>query len=128
MQVRDVVVDTSTSPEPFGRVIVEAMLSGKPVIASYEGGAAEIIEHGHSGILIAPSDPDSLAGWIKHLLGDPRLVRDLAEAGRRRAMENFGLTQALARIEEFVHAAVPAGRGALAPSWRGARVAPGRSN
>ena len=64
MQLCDVVVHTSTAPEPFGRVIVEAMLARRPVIASDAGGAAEIIEHGRSGLLIRPGVPQVLAEAI----------------------------------------------------------------
>jgi glycosyltransferase involved in cell wall biosynthesis len=126
MQLCDVVVHTSTAPEPFGRVIVEAMLSGKPVIASDSGGAAEIIEHGHSGVLIPPGDPVSLAGWISHLLTDHRLAGDLAAAGRQRAIENFGLDRALAAIEAAVRAAVPPANPLAPRFWRGGRIAQDR--
>jgi glycosyltransferase involved in cell wall biosynthesis len=47
----DVVAHTSTAPEPFGRVIVEAMLCEKPVIAAAAGGAAELITHGETGLV-----------------------------------------------------------------------------
>ena len=53
MQLCDVVVHTSIAPEPFGRVIVEAMLAGRPVIASAAGGAKEIVEDGRSGGSVA---------------------------------------------------------------------------
>ena len=43
MAACDLVAHTSTSPEPFGRVIVEAMLSGTPVVAAASGGAVELV-------------------------------------------------------------------------------------
>jgi glycosyltransferase involved in cell wall biosynthesis len=52
MAACDLVTHTSTAPEPFGRVIVEAMLCGTPVIAAGAGGATELIEHGKTGWLI----------------------------------------------------------------------------
>lgn len=106
MQLCDLVVHTSTAPEPFGRVIVEAMLSGRPVIASNAGGAAEIVEHGRSGILIAPGDPRILADWIQRVLSERRLAQELAAAGHCRAISCFALEATLTRIDEFVRGVV----------------------
>ena len=75
------IVHTSTAPEPFGRVIVEGMLAGRPVIASDAGGAAEIVENGDSGLLTPPGDPTLLAGALRRLLADPLFARRLADAG-----------------------------------------------
>ena len=66
MSAVDIVAHTSTSPEPFGRVIVEAMLARKPVIATAAGGAAEIISHGHDGVLVPAVEFTTARG------GDPR--------------------------------------------------------
>lgn len=109
MQLCNVVVHTSTAPEPFGRVIVEAMLARRPVIASDAGGAAEIIEHGRSGVLIRPGEPQALAEAVAALLKDPHLAADLADMGQRRAHGRFGLDAALARIDAYI-AGILAGR------------------
>ncbi len=50
----DVITHTSTAPEPFGRVIVEAMLCGRPIIASEAGGVVELVEPGVDGWLVSP--------------------------------------------------------------------------
>jgi glycosyltransferase involved in cell wall biosynthesis len=102
MQLCDVVVHASIAPEPFGRVVVEAMLSGRPVIASKAGGIAEIVEDGRSGLLIEPGDPDVLAAAIRRLLDDRALAGQLADAGRRRALASFGLAANLAQIDAFL--------------------------
>ncbi|MEG4172930.1 glycosyltransferase [Microcoleus sp. S13_D1] len=47
MAICDLVAHTSTAPEPFGRVIVEAMLCGRPIVAAQSGWAIELIEPGH---------------------------------------------------------------------------------
>jgi glycosyltransferase involved in cell wall biosynthesis len=57
MAACDLVVHSSTAPEPFGRVIVEAMLCGRPVIASQAGGAVELVEQGLTGYLVPPGEP-----------------------------------------------------------------------
>ncbi len=64
MAACDVITHCSTSPEPFGRVIVEAMLAKTPVIASDAGGAQEIIEHGDSGYLFPIGNSDKLIQCI----------------------------------------------------------------
>ena len=123
MQLCDVVVHASIAPEPFGRVIVEAMLSGRPVIASDAGGAAEIIEDGRSGLLIPPGDAVVLASSLQRLLTDRPLARQLADAGRRRALACFGLDATLAQIDKFL-ATVVAQPGARArpPAGAGSRA------
>jgi glycosyltransferase involved in cell wall biosynthesis len=85
----DVVVHASTRPEPFGRVIVEAMACGRAVIAAPSGGAAELFEDGVSALGCPPGDPDALAAAVARLVGDAGLRRALGEAGRRAAAARF---------------------------------------
>lgn len=75
-----VVVQSSTSPEGFGRVVVEAMAAGRPVVGTADGGVVEIIEDGVTGRLVPPGAPDALGTVITELLGDPTAAREL---GRR---------------------------------------------
>lgn len=64
----DVVVHASTDPEGFGRVVVEAMALGRPVIATNIGAPPEIIAAGETGWLVPPADPDALAVAIDRAL------------------------------------------------------------
>ena len=73
----DVVVHTSMRPEPFGRVILEGMLLGKPVVASAAGGVPELIRDGDTGFLTTPGRRRRLAERLIPLLQDA----DLAAAG-----------------------------------------------
>ena len=57
----DVVVNASTDPEAFGRVIVEAQAMGRPVIGTDHGAARETIEAGQTGWLVRPGDPGAMA-------------------------------------------------------------------
>ncbi len=66
--VADVVVSASTSPEGFGRVIVEAQAMGRPVIATAHGGAQETITPGETGWLVPPGDAAALAAALAHCL------------------------------------------------------------
>lgn len=78
--------------EPFGRTVVEAMALGTPVVATSVGGPGEIVEDGVSGRLVAPRDPQALAGAVLELLGRDGTRERMAEAGRA-AARRFGLEQ-----------------------------------
>lgn len=91
MAACDLVTHTSTAPEPFGRVIVEAMLSGRPIIAANAGGAAELINHGRNGWLCPPDQPAKLAELITDVIEDPQRTRIIAEAARFKANWKFDL-------------------------------------
>lgn len=74
LALSDVVLHTSTTPEPFGRTFLEGMALGRAVIASNEGGPLDVIENGVDGLLIAPRDPQLLADAVLRLL-DSRELR-----------------------------------------------------
>ncbi|MEU6246348.1 glycosyltransferase family 4 protein [Glycomyces sp. NPDC047010] len=72
--------------EPFGLVIVEAMAAGLPVVCSaVKHGPLEIIQSEENGLLVPPMKPTALANALRRLMGDPRLRRKLADAGRTTA-------------------------------------------
>lgn len=79
----------AASAEPLGRVILESMALGTPVVAPRAAGPAELIEHEDSGLLVAPDDADALAGGILRMLGEPGLGARLAGGARRRVQERF---------------------------------------
>jgi len=65
--------------ESFGKVLIEAMLAGKTVVASRVGGVPEVLRWGERGLLVSPESPDSLAEGILRLLEDPELQQRLTE-------------------------------------------------
>jgi len=85
----DIVVHASTSPEPFGRVIAEAMACGKAVIVTAAGGALEIVTSGHDAIAIAPGDASALADSIRQLASAALLRAQLGAAARETAVNRF---------------------------------------
>ena len=84
-----VVVHASLTPEPFGNVIVEAMLLGRAVVAADEGGPREIITHGTDGLLVSPRDPSALAEAVARLLKDDDFRRFLGKNAVTSACERF---------------------------------------
>jgi glycosyltransferase involved in cell wall biosynthesis len=77
--------------EPFGRVVVEGMAMGVPVVATAEGGPAEIIEDGKNGVLLPPRSPDRWAQEVERLLADPERRGAIADSARRRVHERYAL-------------------------------------
>ncbi|MDC0766631.1 glycogen synthase [Streptomyces sp. HD] len=81
--------------EPLGIVNLEAMACGTPVVASQVGGIPEVVEDGKTGLLV-PLDDDAeafeagLAQALDSVIGDPETARRMGEAGRERAVGEFG--------------------------------------
>ena len=102
----DVYVHPSVRAEPFGRGIVEAMLLGKPVLASALGGPLEIVVGGATGLFFLPGDTPGLAHMMSALMGDPERRERFGAAGRRRAETNFSAERVAAEIMDIIYATV----------------------
>lgn len=74
----DMLLATSYASETFGIGPVEAQACGLPVVASNFGGFPEVIEEGKTGLLVAPRDPQALAGAVQSLLAEPNRLRAMA--------------------------------------------------
>lgn len=96
LRAADIVVHSSVYPEPFGRVVVEGMLAGKPVVAANAGGVAEVASDGETALLVPPGNVDALARAIARLVTDPNLRAQLGARGRAHARANFS-RQAMVR-------------------------------
>lgn len=102
----DIFLFTSIWPEPFGRVLVEAMAAGVAVVGATTGGAAEILSEGETALTFAPGDADGLADQVARLIETPALRQRLVENGRRQAVEKFDIQRMTAEIEAFLQALV----------------------
>ena len=98
----DLFLFTSVWPEPFGRVIVEAMASGVPVVGTATGGAAEILVENENALLFPPGDAIGLAERIARLVESPDLRRRLAKGGRQTALDKFDLQRMTTDIEAYL--------------------------
>ena len=99
MAAFDVFVLPSTRPDPFPNVVLEAMASGKPVIATAHGGPAEQLLNGETGYLVSPTKPEQLVDALEVLIADPELRRRMGEAGQKRLINNFTTDRYMQQIE-----------------------------
>ena len=102
----DLVAHTSIAPEPFGRVIVEAMLCGTPVVAASEGGAMELVEPDKTGWLSPPGDSEKLAAIINRCREQPEQARELAHHAQLQASQRFELSTINQQIDKLLHQVV----------------------
>jgi glycosyltransferase involved in cell wall biosynthesis len=75
--------------EALGRVTIEAMKLGKPVVGAAAGATPELIRHGWNGFLYEPGNAADLARWIKSLCRDPQAAREMGDRGKAWANEAF---------------------------------------
>ena len=87
----DILVHPSREPEPFGRTVAEAMMSGLPVVATNHGGLPEVVNYKglSGGFLVPPRDPEALAARIRELVDHPSLREELGEKARLMALDRF---------------------------------------
>ena len=86
--------------EGMGRVLVEAMAAGRPIVASRVGGIPDLVTHGETGLLVTPRDEAALAGSISLLLGSPAEARRMGAMGRLKCRE-FSLQAMIAKLDDL---------------------------
>jgi glycosyltransferase involved in cell wall biosynthesis len=84
-----IVVLPSVCYEGFPMILPEAMLHGKPVIASRIGGIPEIVDDGVTGLLFEPGNAEDLAEKIRYLWDRPELCRRMGQAGREKVLREY---------------------------------------
>jgi glycosyltransferase involved in cell wall biosynthesis len=84
--------------EGMGRVLVEAMAAGRPIVASRVGGIPDLVHHGENGLLVPPRDDEALAESISLLLSNPALAARMGARGRARCRA-FGLPAMVAALD-----------------------------
>jgi glycosyltransferase involved in cell wall biosynthesis len=101
----------SVWPEPFGIVLIEAMASGRPVVASRIGGIPEIVEDGRTGLLVPPGEVEALRAGMARLLADAELRERMGELAVARAAA-FREESVVPRIQRIYREAIAMSDGA----------------
>jgi glycosyltransferase involved in cell wall biosynthesis len=90
LMLADLVVSaSSTEPEAFGKVAIEAMAMGKPVVATAHGGSLETVKDGETGWLVPPGNPQAMAKAIACALEHREKLPEMGDKGRRWVSEHF---------------------------------------
>ncbi len=89
MSTADIGVVPTTAKEAFGLTVLEFMSQGGPVVATCNGGPAEIISDGVDGMLVPPSDPEALAKAIAGLAAEPELRKSMGAKAAETADVRF---------------------------------------
>lgn len=97
----DIQVHASIDPEPFGRVLLEAMALSKPLVASNGGAAPEIVKHEHTGLLFEPGNPTALAAALRTLLADRPRAAAMGAAGYERLLADFSIRRNVELTQEI---------------------------
>lgn len=106
-------VAPSVGPEACATVVMEAMASGKPVVATDIGGMPDLIENGKTGMLVPPGDAEALRRAIQQLLDRPELIAEMGRAALMR-VETLKARSVVARIERVYAEITQAERGSAA--------------
>ncbi len=99
----DILVHTSSKPEPFGLVLLEGMAMGKPIVATDAGGVPEIIVNGATGILVKPADSSAIAEAVIYLLSNTEEAKKMGKAGQERVDKLFNIELMIKKIERVYY-------------------------
>jgi len=102
MAACDVVCHTSRVPEPFGLVVIEAMMLGRPVIATRGGGPSEVIASEDLGVLVTPDDPAALVTEMIKLCDDRARREAVGSASAGHVRANFGIDRMARELIEHL--------------------------
>lgn len=101
MNAMEIVIHASILPEPFGRVLIEAMALSKPLIGSSEGAVPEIVVKGETGEMFKSGDDNELACSVISLLNDPEKRKKMGENGRIRLNNEFHIKRNVELTQEM---------------------------
>ena len=112
--------------EPFGLVLLEAMASGVPVIATNSGGPLDFIKNGENGVLVPEKDAAALALAIGELLDDDKKKEQVAMMGHKMVLDRFAISHTVLRIEDVYRALVKSTKGNVCMGGVAGQILPQR--
>lgn len=104
LQSLSVLVHASLKPEPFGRVIIEAMASRVPVVAAADGGIMEIIENEKSGLLYTSGNIHELSQKVIRLIKEPWLREQFIEQAYHQVIQRFTVDHTVQSVIQLYQA------------------------
>ena len=87
--------------EGFSNVILEAMATGLPMVATNVGGNPEAVVDGETGYIVPPRNPEALAETLLRLIENPGLRTQMGENGRQRVAEHFSIQRLIKDMQAF---------------------------
>lgn len=106
MAASDIVVHSASEPEPLGRVIVEAMAAGRPVVATGAGGVLDIIEDQVTGLLVPPKNAALMARAIQQLLRNREEAEMMGRRAKQQAKRRFSVRQHVTAVQHIYQTAL----------------------
>jgi glycosyltransferase involved in cell wall biosynthesis len=87
--------------EAFPNSAIEAMAAELPVVASAVGGLLDLIDHGRTGLLVPPTDPEALAAALRSLIEDPARAAAIGAAARADVRQRYSFDRMIASFEDL---------------------------
>ena len=87
-------------------VVIEAMATGLPIVASHVGGIPELVVNGETGFLVSPTSKEEIKEAIIKLLNNPELRKEMGQIARKRFETHFSLSQMVQKYMEVYEKAV----------------------
>jgi hypothetical protein len=115
----DIVVNPVRVEEAFGRVALEALVAGRPVVAARIGAIPELLMHERDALLVDPDDPQAIAAAVRRLWTDEELRRRLVARGRERVLAEFTEESGVERFADVVDEVLRRARNGAGPSAAG---------
>jgi glycosyltransferase involved in cell wall biosynthesis len=103
---------STTMGEAFGLVLLEAMATAKPVVASNLPGVRSVVADGADGLLVRPGDAADLAAKLRVLLDDPARRMEMGRRGRQKVEAHYDWPVVIPRLARVYDQALAGGRGA----------------
>lgn len=97
----DIFILSSRYREALPTSVIQALMAGKPVIATATGGTPEVVLHEQTGLLVPPNDPRAMAAALQRIIDQPALAARLARDGQSRVLERHREDVTTGRLERL---------------------------